>query len=125
MNTVPILLAIAGVGLLVWEIWSFIFIRRSLKAGRLSPDWRRRRIIAFVGGALLAVTIPWQQYPLGSGTAAGIPFFAAWYDAKGRDFIGAITLPALIGNLTVWFLLPQIVLAYIARRYLSSHEQAA
>ena len=124
MNTIPISLAIVGIGLLAWEVWSFIVVRRALKAGRLSQQWRRRRIIAFVIGALLVVTIPWQQYPLGSGTAAGIPFFAAWFDAKGRDFVGAITLPAMLGNLVVWFLAPQLVLAYVARRYLSSPDES-
>ena len=62
------------------------------------------------------LSIPWQAYPLGKGTALGVPFFAAWYDERGRDFIGAITLPALLGNAAVWFLVPQVVLAYLARR---------
>ena len=120
MDTVPILLAIGGFGLLAWEIWSFIFFRRELKTGRLSRPWRRRRIIAFVIGVLIVLTIPWQAYPLGDGTAAGIPFFAAWFDAKGRDFTGAITLPALLGNLAVWLFLPQLVLALVARKHLRS-----
>jgi hypothetical protein len=122
MDIVPILLAVAGLVFLVWEIWALAFIRRAFKTDRLPLPWRRRRTRGFVIGAILVLTIPWQAYPLGDGTAAGIPFFAAWYDAKGRDFIGAITLPALMGNAAVWFLLPQLVLVYRARRYLSSAE---
>jgi hypothetical protein len=108
MDIVPILLAVAGLVLLVWEIWSFVFVRRALKAGSLSPPWRRRRTIAFVIGVLLVMTIPWQAYPLGDGTAAGIPFFAAWYDAKGRDFIGAITLQHCWAMLQYGFLCPSL-----------------
>ena len=122
MNTMPVLLALAGVALLVWEIRSFVFLRRALQAGTLLPLWRRRRGAAFLLGALLAITVPWQQYPLGGGTAADIPFFAAWYDAKGRDFTGAVTLPALVGNGAVWFLAPQLVLASLARRASKSRE---
>src|SRR5580704_1033005 len=101
MNTTPTLLAIVGIGLLAWEIWSFIIIHRASKAGRLSRRWRWWRIFAFVIGAVLVVTVP-QRYPLGTGTATGLPFFAVWYDAAGRDFAGVITLPALLGNLIVW-----------------------
>ena len=124
MKAIPISLALVGICFLACEIWSFTFVRRALKTGRLSKQWRRRRIIAFVIGALLVMTIPWQQYPLGNGTAAGVPFFAAWYDNKGRDFVGAITLPALLGDVAVWFLVPQLVLAYVLRRHLSSHHQS-
>jgi hypothetical protein len=120
MKSIPILFAIAGITLMVWEIWSLIFIRRVLKTGRLSQQWRQGRMMSFVIGTLLVVTIPWQHYPLGEGTAAGVPFLAAWFDANGRDFIGAVTLPALLGDVVVWFLVPQLVLAYLARRHLVS-----
>ena len=82
-------------------------------------------MVAFVIGALLVLTIPWQAYPLGKGTVLGIPFFAAWYDERGRDFTGAITLPALLGNALVWFLLPQGVLAYFVRRHFGAQPSAA
>jgi len=81
MSTIPILLAIVGIGLLIWEVWSFRFVRRAWKAGRLPRQWRRRRIIAFIVGGFLALTTLWQGYPIGGGNAAGIPFFAAWFDA--------------------------------------------
>src|SRR5262245_31196752 len=114
MNAIPIVLAVLGVGILVTEWLARSFLRRSLKSGRLPARWEGRRRVAFVVGALLVLTIPWQAYPLGKGTALGVPFFAAWYDERGRDFLGAITLPALLGNAVVWFLLPQAVLAYLA-----------
>jgi hypothetical protein len=124
MSIVPILFAIAGAGLLVLEIWSFIVVCRAVKVDKISQQWKHRRNIAFGIGALLVLAmqfIPLQRYPLGDGTVAGIPFFAAWYDTKGRDFTGAVTLPAILGDCAVLFLLPQVVLAYFARRYLSSH----
>ena len=116
MNTIPALLAVLGVGLLVMVWLATRHLRGLLKSGRLPQCWRRRRKVAFVIGALLVLTIPWQAYPLGKGTALGFPFFAAWFDERGRDFVGLITLPALLGNAVVWFLVPQAVLAFFARK---------
>jgi hypothetical protein len=124
MNAVPVLLAVVGVGLLVAGWLAFSYLRRSVRLGLLPQQWRRRRKVGVVVGALLVLTIPWQAYPLGKGTALGIPFFAAWYDERGRDFLGAITLPALLGDAVVWFLIPQLVLAYFARRQSAAQPSA-
>jgi len=124
MNSIPISLAVAGLGFLIAEIWAVVFVRRALKAGRLSQYWRRWRMVAFAIGGLLMFLIPLQEYPLGSGRAKGIPFFAAWFDAEGRDYVGVITLPAALGNMVVWFLAPQLVLAFVARWSLVSHDQS-
>ena len=118
MRIIPILLALAGVCLLVWAIRSFIFIRRSLAAEGLPKLWRRRRFIAFIVGALLAASTLWHAYSLNGGTVAGVPFMAAWFDAKGRDY-------AVVGNLAFWFLVPQIVLAFFVRKHLSSDNEPA
>ncbi len=120
MNSIPIWLAVAGLGFLIAEIWAFTFVRRALKSGCLSQYWRRWRLITFAIGGLLMLLIPFQEYPLGSGSAKGIPFFAAWFDAQGRDYVGVITLPAVIANMVVSFLAPQLGLAFAARRYLVS-----
>ena len=76
--------------------------------------------ITLIAGILLVVSIPFHQYPYQRGTAIGFPFFASWYDESGRDFVGGITLPALLGDAVVWFLVPQLVLAYRVRRDLRS-----
>jgi hypothetical protein len=124
MRAIPILLVVLGIGFLAWEVWWFRFFRRALQSGALPQQWRRRRKIAFVIGGVLVLTLPWHVYPIAGGLAMGIPFFAAWYDAQGRDFIGAITLPALLGNAFVWFLVPQLILAYRARKHLSSDGES-
>jgi hypothetical protein len=116
MNTIPALLAVLGVGLLVMVWLASRRLRGLLKSGRLPQCWKRRRRVAFVIGVLLVLTIPWQAYPLGKGTALGFPFFAAWFDEQGRDFVGPITLPAMLANAVVWFLVPQAVLACFACR---------
>ena len=124
MNTVPVLLALVGVGLLAAGWLAFSYLRRSVRLGLLPQQWKRRRKIALVVGALLVLTIPWHAYPLGKGTALGIPFFAAWYDERGRDFLGALTLPAVLGDAVVWFFAPQLVLAYFARRQPGAQRSA-
>jgi len=80
-------------------------------------------MIAFIIGGVLVLSLPWHVYPIDGGLAMGVPFFSAWYDAQGRDFIGAITLPALLGNAAVWFLVPQLVLACYVRKDLRSHGE--
>jgi hypothetical protein len=125
MSIIPISLALIGVVLLVWAIRSFIFVRRSLADDSLPKSWRRRRFIAFVVGAVLAISTLWHAYPLNGGTAAGVPFMAAWFDAKGRDYVGAITLPAMLGDLVFWFLVPQIVLAFFVRKHFRSDNEPA
>src|SRR5579871_829283 len=112
MSVIPILLALAGIALLVWAIRSFIFVRRTLAVDDLPKSWRRRRFIALIFGLVLGVSTLWHAYPLNGGSVAGVPFMAAWFDSKGRDYVGLITLPAMLGNLVFWFLAPQIVLAF-------------
>ena len=116
VNATPILFALAGLGILVWEIMAYIQFQRALRTGSLSGLWRNRRRIAWVTGLALGVLSLWSQYPLAGGTVAGIPFFAAWFDARGRDYVGVNTLPALVGNMAFWFLLPQLVVARLARK---------
>jgi hypothetical protein len=46
----------------------------------------------------------------------GFPFFAAAFDEAGRDYIGPLTVPAMIGNAVFFALLPHIALWLSSRR---------
>ena len=35
---------------------------------------------------------------------------AAYFDARGLDYVGAITLLSVAGNALFWFLVPQVLL---------------
>jgi len=76
----------------------------------------------FIGACSLPLTY-WMGYPIdtpkGVGRIVGIPFFVAFFDSAGRDFVGPITMLGALGNCVFWFLLPQIVLfvyAYFWRK---------
>jgi hypothetical protein len=55
------------------------------------------------------------------GRVVGLPFMAAYFDAAGHDYVGPLTLPAVLANSIFWGLCPQIMLAgYVgARRHRS------
>jgi hypothetical protein len=53
--------------------------------------------------------------PEGLGRVVGIPFFVAFFDAEGSDYVGWITYVGILGNVVVWLLLPQLVLAMYLR----------
>ncbi len=50
------------------------------------------------------------------GRVVGIPFFVAYFDSEGRDYVGPLTLPGAIANSLFWFLVPQLVLRFFHRR---------
>jgi hypothetical protein len=82
----------------------------------------------FVGLALAIasfVFVPGLSYPVstedGPGRIAGWPFFVAYFDSAGRDYVGFITYLGALGNLIFWFLVPQFFLAAYARRVLARH----
>src|SRR5918995_2573530 len=62
----------------------------------------------------------WIGYPFTNGgelgRIVGIPFFVAFFDSEGRDYVGPFTLPGVIGNCLFWFFVPQLLLRYAKRR---------
>jgi hypothetical protein len=59
-------------------------------------------------------------YPLHVGKEVarivGVPFFVAYFDAEGADFVGPLTMPGVMANCVFWFLLPQTILFLVWRR---------
>ena len=47
------------------------------------------------------------------GRVAGVPFIVAYFDAGGADYVGPLTMPAVVLNAVFWFLVPQIIM-YVA-----------
>jgi hypothetical protein len=117
----PIALAILGLSGLVCGTLAFRAIRRSATDGADCAVTRSRKIALKVGAGLGLASWPLtilMSYPyaddMGSvGRVAGVPFFVAYFDAKGFDYVGPLTMPAVVLNAVFWFLLPQIVM-YVA-----------
>ena len=123
------LLGIAGLVLGIWAlVAAFLTARRPVRPSH----WWIRCLITFVSGLLLGwaawhfqlllgypLTLDHQRWWL-----VGVPFFAAAFDSHGRDFLGSLTLPALVGNSVFWFLVPQITLFFYARAYAKRHARA-
>ena len=121
--TIVLVLAFLGVVGIAAGIWSMIFLNRTSTTDSASPGWTRLRVTVFVVGLALGIlscpgTI-FLGYPVASGDNAirvvGIPFMAASFDSQGRDYVGLVTLPSIIGNGVFWFLLPHIVLAVLRK----------
>ena len=89
---------------------------------------RRWLVAALVVGVLLGTAswplTYWMGYPIRveaeAGRIAGFPFFVAYFDSEGRDYVGPLTMPGAVANSLFWFLVPQFVLFLLSRR--ANHE---
>ena len=127
--TLPLaLVGLIGLALGAWALVSILTARRLLRP----PHWWVRCLVTLVAGLFLGWVV-WRYqllvgYPLPLGGqrwwVVGIPFFAAAFDSHGHDFLGSLTLPALVGNSVFWFLVPQIALFFYARAYTKRHARA-
>jgi hypothetical protein len=128
-----VVMAIVGLAGLVAGVFALRTAARVSRSTELPPHWRRGRITAIVIGAILgAASWPltfWMGYPLATpeGTAriVGIPFFVAFFDSAGRDYVGPITLVGCLANCAFWFMVPQVFVAIKARRWQRSHAEGA
>lgn len=46
----------------------------------------------------------------------GVPFFVAFFDSAGRDYVGCISLFASVANGLFWFSVALMVTAWVGRR---------
>ena len=130
--TTVVVLAFLGLGGMVVGTWALVaaFLPTS-QFQQYSHWWLWRSAMLVVG--VLSGWATWR-FPLvlgyhrtfddGRWWFAGLPFFEACFDSRGRDFIGEFTLPAAIGNVVFWFLVPQIVLSLFVRLYSKRHPLA-
>lgn len=77
-----------------------------------------------VGAALAGISVIFAgeigydlSTPEGPGRVVGIPFFVAFFDAEGSDYVGWVTYVGMLGNVIVWLLAPQIVLGLYLRMH--------
>lgn len=72
-------------------------------------------MLAFGVGIVLAVAswpltyalgYPVRERSGGVGRIVGIPFFVAYFDSAGHDYVGAISVVSALANATFWLLLP-------------------
>jgi hypothetical protein len=114
-------LGVLGIGLGLAALW------KNFKGGppRISADaWRNARIaVAVVGLGLGGLTVPMtfsMGYPVetadGHGRVVGIPFFVAYIDRLGEEYLSSLSLAGAVGNGVFWFLTPQFALFFWAER---------
>jgi hypothetical protein len=120
-----LLLALVGIAGLISGGMAVRFLRRTTgddATGR-GLAGTRKRMRAFgviIGVATLVLSNAIGYSYTGAhevGRIVGLPFMAAYFDAHGRDYVGPLTLPAVLANSVFWGLCPQIILAgYILMR---------
>ena len=125
-----LILAFASLGLIgiILGIWSWRYVSHSARSA-LQPQWKRLRLGALIVGLALALAsiflVSALGYPVstedGPGRIVGWPFFVAFFDSSGRDYVGFITYVGGLGNFVFWFLVPQFFLAAYVRRMLTRH----
>jgi hypothetical protein len=128
MESAPIILAVLGLAVLALEIWAARLNRRTSRA--LS---KRVRVIyarcAPLIGVILVIGSLYPHYQLRSDLRIfGVPFTAvAFQFERGHwiDYAGSMTLPALVGNAAVAFLLPQLIVAGLWRIWRITGKYAA
>jgi hypothetical protein len=118
MEWLPLIFAVLGLALLASELWATQLNRRTSRA--LSKrTWVAYSTSTSVIGFLLVVASFYPEYYVRSDLRMlGVPFVtAALRFERGHwiDYTGFLTLPALVGNVAVAFLLPQLILAGLWR----------
>ena len=122
---IPLLLAMLGLAGIVLGIFAGRFVKRFASSRQVPSSWAIFRTSATVVGIIMAVaSVPLTYamgYPYAEGRAVGIPFFAAYFDSRGSDYVGPLTYVAAIANMSFWYFFPKLVLAGYALRYPKHH----
>jgi hypothetical protein len=121
-----IVIVIACIGLIA-VIAGVVALRSNWRFAQSEPRQAGRRLwlaMTFALGAVLGIAswplTFWMGYPVHVetevGRIVGIPFFVAYFDSAGRDYVGALTIPGAFANAIFWFIAPQLALYAINRR---------
>ena len=129
---IVVLHTLAGIIGIIAGVLALKFVDRAASRAPSAAPWRVIRTSALVAGSCLVVaTYVWVtalgyeiSTPEGSGRIVGLPFFVAFFDARGADYIGWITYVGALGNAVFWFLVPQLGVAayawWISRRQIGA-----
>jgi hypothetical protein len=132
MVLVPVFAVVGLVGLAV-GVFALRSIAKTSRLVELPPHWRRLRLGAVILGIILGLAswplTFWMGYPVatpeGQARAVGLPFFAAFFDSAGRDYVGPVTFVSCVANSLFWFLVPQLFVAASGRRWRRRRIQEA
>ena len=121
--------ALLGFGLLIAGGFAARYLIRGFRAGRIGRPWLVAELCVAVGGVMLGCTLfGYTAFASATVKTVGFPFLAAVFechDGRWADYVGAITLPAGVGNFAVGVLTPHVVLAAIAWALLRKRSEAA
>jgi hypothetical protein len=106
MPTIAIALACLGSAGIVAGAFALRATGESSTRGPAPNKWRVLRFTTLVIGILIGITswllTYWMTYaidtPEGIGHIVGLPFFVAFFDSAGRDYIGPLTMPGMVAN---------------------------
>jgi hypothetical protein len=105
-------LMVIGVVVLATSIWAWRKNRKVVVAN-MPPLWRAFWRWRWVIGVALGVGSYFLRYPLDGTTdrymVHGVPFMSYAFDQRGHDYVGLLTMPALLLNFVTWAMLPQLV----------------
>jgi hypothetical protein len=118
MPTPIVILAAFGLFGVIAGMLALISNYRLPRGSGLPGNWSGlRKLATFVGAVVGLATWPLTYFmgdpistPDGPGRVVGIPFFVAFFDSAGRDYVGPLTLPGAVANVAFWALFPQVVL---------------
>ena len=106
-------LALIGVAMLSASIWAWRKNKKVVVAD-MPPLWRAFWRWRWVVGIALGVSSYFLRYPLEGTTdryiVHGVPFMSYAFDQRGLDYVGPLTMLALVLNFITWVMLPQFVL---------------
>lgn len=114
-----LLLALVGIAGLISGGLAVRFLRQTTSDDATGGGLARTRKFVRAFGIIIGVATLVLSNAIGYsykgahevGRIVGIPFMAAYFDAHGRDYVGPLTLPAVLANSVFWGLCPQIILA--------------
>jgi hypothetical protein len=104
-------LMLIGVAVLAASIWAW---RKNMKVvvAEMPPLWRGLWRWRWVIGIALGIAGCFLRYPLDGDTdrytVYGVPFMSYAFDQRGHDYVGPLTMPALLLNFVTWAMLPQL-----------------
>jgi hypothetical protein len=132
MPLIVVLLAVLGLAGIVSGGFAMRLNWRTAKSRSVSRSARRWFVAAVSLGLLLgAASWPltyFMGYPLKieaeTGRVVGLPFFVAYFDSLGRDYVGPLTMPGVFANALFWFFVPQFALLWLARRWANPSGRA-
>ncbi len=122
MPAIVIILALVG---LVGIVAGFMALRKNWVNAKNHQECMSHQhwfwVLLAIGVVLGVASWPltfFMGYPVNvepqPGRVVGIPFFVAYFDSEGRDYVGPLTVPGAIANSIFWFLIPQILLHFLA-----------